>query len=66
MPSVDIFSKRQKRSSGEIDNVLIYDQLPDRLKIQIVQISNEIDVELNYSGELFEHTIKILRKESTC
>ena len=59
MPIVDIFSKRQKRSSGEIDNVLIYDQLPDRLKIQIVQISNEIDVELNYSGELFEHTYMV-------
>ena len=63
MSIVDIFSKRQKRNSGEIDNVLIYDQLPDRLKIQIVQIWNEIDAELNNSGELFEHTIKILRKE---
>lgn len=38
MSVFDIFSKRQKRLRGEVPDVYSYDNLPDPLKVQIIQI----------------------------
>lgn len=38
MPILDIFSKRQQRLRGEVPDVLTYDKLPNKLRIQIVHI----------------------------
>lgn len=38
MPIFDIFSKRRKRLQGKIPEVYVYDNLPEPLRVQIVQI----------------------------
>lgn len=38
MAIFDLFSKRQKRLRGEVPEVYIYDQIPGKLRIQIVHI----------------------------
>ena len=38
MPILDIFSKRQKKVRGETPDVYSYDDLPEPLRVQIVQI----------------------------
>jgi len=41
MAIFDLFSKRQKRSRGEVPDVYIYDKIPDGLRVQIVHLWNE-------------------------
>ena len=38
MPIFDLFSKRQKKLRGEVPDVYVYDELPEPLRVQIVQI----------------------------
>jgi hypothetical protein len=38
MAVVDLFSKRQKRLRGEVPDIYIYDDLPQKLRVQIVHI----------------------------
>lgn len=38
MALFDLFSKRQKRLRGEVPDVYVYDDLPDPLRVQLVQI----------------------------
>jgi hypothetical protein len=38
MAIFDLFSKRQKRLSGEVPEIYIYDQIPQTLRVQIVHI----------------------------
>jgi hypothetical protein len=38
----DIFSKRQKRLRGDVVDVFQYDEIPDRMRVQTVQICHEI------------------------
>ncbi len=38
MPIFDIYSKRQKKLRGEMPDVYVYDDLPNPLRVQIVQI----------------------------
>lgn len=42
MAVLDIFSKRQKRLRDEVPEVYCYDKLPDELRVQIVQIFEEV------------------------
>ena len=42
MPIHDIYSKREKRESGEEPEVHTYDDLPDPLRVQIVMIWQEV------------------------
>lgn len=41
MAIYDIFSKRQKKLRGEVPDTYVYDDLPKRLRVQIVQIWKE-------------------------
>jgi hypothetical protein len=41
MAIFDIFSKRQKKLRGEVPEIYIYDDIPNALRIQIVQIIKE-------------------------
>lgn len=38
MPVFDLFSKRQKRSRGEFPDVYQYESIPNKLRVQLVQI----------------------------
>lgn len=38
MATLDIFSKRQKTSRGELPDVYTYDRIPDPLRVQIIYI----------------------------
>ena len=38
MAIIDLFSKRQKRIRGELPDVYSYDEIPDFLRVQIIQI----------------------------
>ena len=41
MPIIDIFSKRQKRLRGEVPDVYQFEDIPEKLRIQIVHILSE-------------------------
>ncbi len=41
MAIVDLFSKRQKRTRGEVDDVFTYDTVPPALRVQVVSIWDE-------------------------
>jgi hypothetical protein len=41
MPLHDIFSKRKKRAAGKMPDVYTYDEIPGRLRVQIVHIWND-------------------------
>ncbi len=41
MSIFDLFSKRQKKIRGEVSDVLTYDNIPEKLKVQILQIIRE-------------------------
>lgn len=38
MGLIDIFSKRQKKLSGEVPDVYVYDDIPENLRVQVVHI----------------------------
>lgn len=38
MPTIDIFSKRQQRRRGETPDVYVYDEISDKVRIQLCQI----------------------------
>ena len=64
MAITDLFHKRQKRLRGEYPDVYQYDELPDKLKIQIVHLWKETIGE-DYSGGGWEpsssnHTYNII------
>lgn len=50
MALLDLFSKRQKRSKGEVPDVFAYGVLPDALRVQIVHILTDALGEDNYRG----------------
>jgi hypothetical protein len=41
MPVFDLFSKRQKRLKGEFPDVYQYEDIPERLRVQIVHIMHD-------------------------
>ena len=62
MAITDIFSKRQQRLRGEIPDVYVYDELPDPLKVQIIQIWEDIQNYYHW-GDIYQSTVRILRRE---
>jgi hypothetical protein len=38
MALFDLFSKRQKRLRGDVPDVYVYDEIPQVLRVQLVQI----------------------------
>jgi hypothetical protein len=42
MAIFDLFSKRQKRLRGEVPDIYTYDQIPQKLRVQIVHIIKEV------------------------
>jgi len=53
MPIFDLFSKRQKRISGNVPDVYQYEEIPDSLRVQIVHIWKDVlgdDSGYNTSG----------------
>lgn len=69
MAVLDIFSKRQKRLRGEVHDTYRYDNLPQALRVQIVQIVEEVTDRLHgglpYDGRqgLYEEIAGFLRRE---
>lgn len=64
MAIFDLFSKRQRRSRGEVPDVYVYDKLPHGLKVQIVHIIRDAIGVDNYGSikalklyELIHHTL---------
>jgi hypothetical protein len=50
MPVFDLFSKRQKRLRGEVQDIYTYDKIPESLRIQIVHIIRDAIGESKYSN----------------
>jgi len=67
MSVFDLFSKRQKRARGEMPDVYVYENLPQRLRVQIVHIINdafgEDEYYSNYADQAYEFVKKALCRE---
>lgn len=67
MGITDLFSKRQRRSRGEVPDVYIYDSLPDQLRAQIVHIIGDAFGEDSYGyGANHAHRAYKFVKETLC
>jgi hypothetical protein len=66
MPIFDLFSKRQKKLRGEIPDVYKYEEIPQNLRVQIVQIVRDTigsDQRYTAAHELYSYIHKTLCKE---
>lgn len=67
MPSIDIFSKRQKKLRGETPDVYIYDKIPQPLRVQIVHIWRDafgnIHEYESQAGHVYKAIYEILCRE---
>ncbi|QCL83158.1 hypothetical protein CFBP5875_00325 [Agrobacterium pusense] len=70
MAVTDIFSKRQRRLRGEMQDVFQYDKIPEKLRIQAWQILGDVlgghgvyDRYGSPSQPLYDGIVKILRRE---
>lgn len=65
----DIFSKRQKRLRGEVPDTYRYDELPEALRVQMVQLVEEVVAQLDHLApggfldDLHTGVATVLRKE---
>lgn len=63
----DLYSKRQKRLKGEILDVFVYNDIPQKLRVQIVHIIRDaigVDTTYEYLSEAsYHHIHKVLCKE---
>ncbi|MDC0933381.1 hypothetical protein OAR97_05980 [Arcobacteraceae bacterium] len=60
----DLFSKRRKKQRGEIPDVYIYDDIPQKLRVQLIHIIQHFTKEEHYDhGKFYEGIHKILCKE---
>ncbi len=59
MAIIDLYSKRQKRERGEVPDVYVYDDVPGRLRVQIVHIIRDALGDDRYS--LDSHTMAMYR-----
>lgn len=64
----DLFSKRQRRARGEVPDVYVYDDLPNKLRVQIVHIIQDAFGIDNYYGdgqvnELYKYVKQTLCRE---
>ena len=67
MAIFDLFSKRQKRNRGEVPEVYVYDDVPQPLRVQLVQILHDgIGSDLPYNSfarDLYSQIHKTLCRE---
>lgn len=70
MPIIDLFSKRQKRLRGEQPDVLVYDEIPKPLRVQIIfiwrkAIGETIDAlpTIIHAATIYEYIRDTLREE---
>jgi hypothetical protein len=67
MPSLDIFSKRQKKLRGEIPDVYTYDEIPQPLRVQIIHIWKDavgnINLYESQAGQVYREIYKTLCRE---
>lgn len=70
MAVTDIFSKRQRRLRGEMQDVFQYDEIPEKLRIQAWQILGDVLGDrhryarrASSSQPLYDGIVKILRRE---
>lgn len=67
MAIVDIFSKRQKRQRGDVPDVLVYDSVPEALRVQIWQLIEDACSYSMYASRvessLYKPVVDILRRE---
>lgn len=78
MAVFDLYSKRQKRARGEMPDVYVYDNLPETLRVQIIQIISDAfgeDIrndnlsairrryENRLSKKLYDFAVDVLRRE---
>lgn len=68
MPIFDLYSKRQRRLKGEVSDVYIYDEVPQKLRVQIVHIIRDItgEPDLYYhasTNEIYEFIHNALCQE---
>ena len=61
MPVIDIYSKRQKKIRGEYPDIYSYEDLPQSLRVQIIQILDTFFE--GWKGDLYESAVKFLRHE---
>lgn len=60
----DLFSKRQKEQRGEVPDVYVYDDIPQKLRVQLIHIIQHFTKEEYYDrGKFYEGIHKILCKE---
>lgn len=68
MAIVNIYSKRQKLLSGEIPDILVYNDMPKKLRVQVVQIINNAlgrdqYVHQHVVSDVFEYLNQVLCQE---
>lgn len=65
MSIFDIFSKRQKKLRGEVPDVYAYDKLPSPLRVQIIQIWENVFESQSYDGieRIYKSIVDILCHE---
>src|SRR5450830_1145860 len=69
MPVIDLYSKRQKRLRGEVADVFVYDEFPDRFRVQLCYMLHELlgDYYLYTNGakpnETYRGIVSALRRE---
>lgn len=61
MASFDLYSKRRKRLKGEIQDIFTYDQIPNKIRIQIVHIIESTIGKIKY-GYYGDHATAIYNK----
>lgn len=62
----DLFSKRQKRARGEVPDVYVYDNLPHKLRVQIIFIIKDafgIDTYDRHAAKAYEFVNQTLCRE---
>ena len=65
MPIFDLFSKRQKKNRGETKDILVHTEFPENLRIQIIQIWDELirNISISFQSNPYEKIVNILRHE---
>lgn len=66
MPVLDLFSKRQKRLKGETKDVFVYNNIPEKLRVQIIHIIRDAigqDTNYTYARQMYEYIHKMLCRE---
>ncbi|MCB9763909.1 MAG: hypothetical protein H6739_29330 [Alphaproteobacteria bacterium] len=59
----DLFSKRQKRKRGEVPDVYTYDELPQKLRVQIVHIWRSVLSWVPPHDVFWERVAAVIRRE---